>query len=97
MVYKITEAFPKKETYGLASQMQRSAVSIPSNIAEGFRRKHAKEYKQFLTISLGSCGELETQVDIAKRLTYITDDTYRELIHQLEYLCRMIQTLLKKL
>ena len=59
-IYVLTKKFPKEELYGLTSQMRRSAVSIPSNIAEGFRRYHNKEYKQFLYIVLGSCAELET-------------------------------------
>ncbi|GAF73329.1 unnamed protein product, partial [marine sediment metagenome] len=58
-IYILTKKFPKEELYGLTSQMRRSAVSIPSNIAEGFRRYHNKEYKQFLYIALGSCAELE--------------------------------------
>ncbi|MBX4205310.1 MAG: four helix bundle protein [Candidatus Doudnabacteria bacterium] len=66
IVYKITAEFPKSETYGLASQMQRSAVSIPSNIAEGHSRNNRKEYLQFLGITFGSCSELETQIIIAK-------------------------------
>jgi len=63
-IYILTKKFPKEELYGLTSQMRRSAVSIPSNIAEGFRRYHNKEYKQFLYIALGSCAELETQIII---------------------------------
>ncbi len=96
-IYKVTPSFPKSEVYGLASQMQRSSVSIPSNIAEGFRRRHNKEYKQFLNIALGSCGELETQIEIARRLGYITDDQSKILIQSQDYICRMIQTLIKKL
>ena len=57
--YRIAGGFPKQEFYGLVSQMQKSAVSIPSNIAEGFNRFHNKEYKQFLYVALGSCAELE--------------------------------------
>jgi len=57
-IYAITENFPQRELYGLACQMQRSAISIPSNIAEGFARGHTAEYKQFLRIALGSCAEL---------------------------------------
>jgi len=57
-VYAVSSEFPKKEMYGLTSQMRRSAISIPSNVAEGFRRKHNNEFKQFLYISLGSCAEL---------------------------------------
>jgi len=63
-IYTLTKNLPKEELYGLTSQMRRSAVSIPSNIAEGFRRYHNKEYKQFLYIAMGSCAELETQIII---------------------------------
>ncbi len=59
-IYSITDHFPKDELYGLANQMRRSAISIPSNIAEGFVRNHLKEYIQFLYIPLGFCAELET-------------------------------------
>ena len=59
-IYKITKNFPKEEIYGLTGQLRRSAVSIPSNIAEGFARFSNKEYRQFLFISLGSCAELST-------------------------------------
>lgn len=67
-VYLLTDRFPAEERYGLTSQMQRAAVAIPSNIAEGYLRKHKKEYVQFLSISLGSAAELETQVLICKSL-----------------------------
>jgi four helix bundle protein len=70
-VYKITANFPKEEKYGLTSQLSRCSVSIPSNIAEGFMRKSTKEYIQFLYISLGSLGELDTQMEIAVRLSFI--------------------------
>ena len=94
--YKITADFPKVETYGLAVQLQRSAVSIPSNIAEGFRRKHLKEYKHFLTIALGSCAELETQIEIAFRIGYLSQEKKNEIIEEIDYLCKMIQTLIKR-
>lgn len=68
-VYLLTENFPKDELYGLASQMQRAAVAIPSNIAEGYLRGHRKEYIQFLLIALGSASELETQILICKSLS----------------------------
>ncbi len=96
-VYKSTEKFPKQETYGLISQMRRAAVSIPSNIAEGFRRYHNKEYKQFLYISLGSCAELETQITIAKELEYIPKTEEAVLLEQLDHLCRMVSNLIKRL
>ena len=66
LIYTITGQFPKSETYGLSSQMQRCAVSIPSNIAEGHGRNNRKEYTQFLGIAYGSTSELETQMIIAK-------------------------------
>jgi four helix bundle protein len=79
-IYKITRLFPKSETYSLASQMQRAAISIPSNIAEGHGRNHTKEYVQFLGISYGSSTELETQLIISKRqykeLDYEKAETY---------------------
>jgi four helix bundle protein len=67
-IYRLTENFPKAETYGITSQMRRSAVSIPSNIAEGRRRGSRKDFRQFLIISYGSGAELETQIEIAKKL-----------------------------
>ena len=70
-IYKIVSKFPKLELYILTSQMQRSSLSIPTNIAEGFNGFHNKEYKQFLYIALGSCAELETQIEIATELKYI--------------------------
>ena len=72
-VYKITRKFPNSEIYGLSSQMQRAAVSIPSNIAEGSGRKNPKEFIQFLHIAKGSLAEIETQLEIALRLDYIKE------------------------
>jgi len=96
-IYILTKKFPKEELYGLTSQMRRSAVSIPSNIAEGFRRYHNKEYKQFLYIAMGSCAELETQIIIANELNYINGNNKTELIEKIKYICRMINQLIKKL
>jgi len=96
-IYILTKKFPKEELYGLTSQIRRSAISVPSNIAEGVRRYHNKEYKQFLYIALGSCAELETQITIAKNLKYITEDKEIELIEKLDHLCRMTSNLIKKL
>ncbi|MCF7916969.1 MAG: four helix bundle protein, partial [Candidatus Omnitrophica bacterium] len=89
-IYKITKDFPKEEQYSLSMQIKRASVSIPSNIAEGFRRKHNKEYKQFLYIALGSCAELETQLIIANKLDYIKDGQQKELSTLIDYICRMI-------
>ena len=96
-IYKLTEKFPKQETYGLISQMRRSATSIPSNVAEGFKRYHNKEYKQFLHMTLGSCAELETQVTIAKELKCIQQSEEAILLEKLDHIGRMISNLLKKL
>jgi four helix bundle protein len=70
-IYKITENFPKHEIYGLISQMQRAAISIPSNIAEGCDLSSTKETARFLDIAVGSIAEIETQLIIANRLNYI--------------------------
>jgi four helix bundle protein len=96
-IYRLTEKFPKQETYGIVSQMRRSAISIPSNIAEGFKRYHNKEYRQFLYVTLGSCAELETQATIAKELKYIGQDKEAMLLEKLDHIGRMITNLLKKL
>ncbi len=72
-IYIVTKAFPQEEKYVLVSQMRRSAISIPSNIAEGAGRKSQKEFIRFLSISLGSLTELETQLIISKELNYIQD------------------------
>jgi four helix bundle protein len=69
-VYAITEQYPKTEIYGLTSQMRRCVVSIPSNIAEGRRRNSRKDFCHFLTISFGSGSELETQIEIVRRLSF---------------------------
>ena len=73
-VYRATQSFPKEELYGLTSQLRRSAVSIPSNIAEGAARRGAREFSQFLNIAMGSISELETQLLIAVDLGYLPND-----------------------
>jgi four helix bundle protein len=70
LIYELTRNFPKSEEYGLTSQLKRAAVSVPSNIAEGSARAYKKEFIQFLYIALGSLSELETQLYIAKALTF---------------------------
>lgn len=95
--YKITGKFPKEETYGLTGQMRRAAVSIPSNIAEGFNRYHNKEYRQFLHIALGSCAELETQTEASFLLQYIDQTTRNEILEKIDHESRMLRNLIKKL
>ena len=96
-IYVLTKNFPKEELFSLTSQLRRSAISIPSNIAEGFKRFHNKEYKQFLFITLGSCAELETQIIIAKELKYINENEEAKLVEKLDHICRMTSSLIKKL
>ncbi len=96
-VYDVSKDFPLSERFGLVTQMQRAAVSIPSNIAEGFNRFQNKEYRRFLYITLGSCAELETQVEISFDLKYITEEKRNCLIDQIDHESRMITNLIKRL
>ena len=96
-VYRVTKEFPKEEIYGLVSQMPRAAVSIPSNVAEGFNRKHNTEYRQFLYVALGSCAELETHVEIAHDLALITVAQRDELLERLDHESKMVRSLIKRL
>ncbi|MFH1771322.1 MAG: four helix bundle protein [Candidatus Omnitrophota bacterium] len=93
-LYIFTKTFPKDEIYGLTNQMRRASLSIPSNIAEGFMRQHTKEFIQFLFISLGSCGELDTQMVVANKLNYIDDETYILASEKLDHISRMIRALI---
>jgi four helix bundle protein len=94
-VYRVTATFPEVEKYGLVSQMRRAAVSIPSNIAEGKLRGSEKELHHFIRIAFGSGGELETQIEIAKRLTLLTDANSTTLDALLEEIMKMLNTMLK--
>ncbi|WP_205589293.1 four helix bundle protein [Mesonia aquimarina] len=97
-VYRISKAFPNEELYGLTSQIRRSAVSVPSNIAEGAGRKGKKEFCRFLYIALGSLSELETQFEIAIRLNYLAEVTQVDLVSdRIIYIRRMISKLIKTL
>ncbi len=96
-VYNFTMKFPKEELYGLVSQMRRASVSIPSNIAEGFNRYHNKEYRQFLYIALGSCAELETQIEASFVLEFIKQSTQGRVLEKLDHESRMLRNLIKKL
>jgi len=96
-VYAVSTNFPKEEIYGLQSQLRRSAVSIPSNIAEGFARLHNKEYRNFLYISLGSCAELTTQIIIASRLEYIEKTQADIMLCDINDISKMTMSLIKKL
>jgi four helix bundle protein len=93
-VYDVMKSFPKEETYGLVSQLRRSAVSIPSNIAEGIKRNHNKEFKQFLHIAMGSAAELETQLIISQELDFINKDRLQMICSEIEQWNRMTHTLI---
>lgn len=97
LVYEVTNKFPTEERYGLAAHMQRTAVSIPSNVAEGFTRQHTKEYQQFCYIALGSCAELETQLIIAQRRNYLSSEDFAKLEEYFDHESRMLMNLIKSL
>lgn len=96
-IYMVTQTFPKTEVYGLTSQMQRAAVSIPSNIAEGQGRQHTREFRQFLHISIGSAAELDTQVVVAVELGYINADTAQAILDLILEIRKMTYALINKL
>lgn len=92
-IYKVTRGFPRHEQFGLTSQMQRAAVSIPSNIAEGHSREHLKEYLHHLSFAQSSLAELETQIEIALRLNYVTSEQSRDLNQICDSLGKQIRSL----
>ena len=97
LIYKYTQEFPKEEAYGLTSQMRRCAVSIPSNIAEGYERNSQAEFRRFLRIAKGSSGELRTQFYIAKALKLESDEIIDTLLQECVELSSMIQSLINKI
>ncbi|MCX6232353.1 MAG: four helix bundle protein [Bacteroidetes bacterium] len=97
IIYRITENFPIKENYGITNQMRRSAVSIPSNIAEGYGRKSSGSYSHFLSIARASLFELETQIEICIRLKYIKDTESEKLLTEIEEISKMITSLISKI
>ena len=96
-VYRFSSKFPKHETYGLASQLQRSAVSLPSNIAEGHGRNTANEFNHFLGIALGSLAELETQLILAQHLKYLTEEEVGSSLKKADEIGKMLKGLQKSL
>lgn len=97
IIYCLTDQFPKDELYGLASQMQRSAVAIPSNIAEGYLRGHKKEYVQFLLIALGSAAELETQLLICKSLPKFKQIDFSEAESLVSEIMKMLYVMIERI
>lgn len=88
--FKLTSSFPQDERYGLINQMNRCAVSIASNIAEGSSRKSNKDFSRFLEIALGSCFELETQLVIAEKIKYLSNNECQIIVDKLQLLQKMI-------
>ena len=96
-IYQSTQKFPREEIYGLTSQIRRSAVSIPSNIAEGHARRSDPAFAHHLDIALGSAAELETQLTIALKIDYMPRSDYDPLISVLSEIVRVIYGLRSKL
>ncbi len=96
-VYQLCATLPKEELYGLASQMKRAAVSLPSNIAEGNSRQHRAEFRQFVFIAIGSLAELETQLIIALNLSFVREAEVTPIIEKINHLRAMLLTLGRKL
>ena len=97
LIYKLVDSFPKEEKYSLISQIKRSAISVPSNIAEGYGRNYSKDYSRFLQIARGSLYELQTQIEIAKRIWFVKDKNIiiiEELSIEIE---KMLNSLIKKI
>ena len=96
-IYKSIENFPKDEVYGLTGQIKRSAISIPSNIAEGAGRNSDKDFNRFLDVALGSSFELETQLTIANKLNFLNDERFSQLDSKLDEEQKMLIGLQKSL
>jgi len=97
LCYKRTADFPSREMYGLMSQIRRAAVSVPSNIAEGQCRRTLPAYLNHLSIALGSQGELETQIELSRRLTYLTDSEAEEVLELAGRVGRRLHALMRSL
>ncbi len=96
-IYKLTKKFPSEEKYGLTSQLRRSAISVPSNIAEGWGRGSTKEYIHFLLTARASLMELETQLIIASKLKYIEEGHFSELDTSVQSIAMMLNKLVSRL
>ncbi|GAA6767559.1 four helix bundle protein [Flavobacterium sp. CGRL1] len=96
-IYQLTNSFPKEEIYGLSSQIRRSSISIPSNIAEGYGRNGNTELLRFLNISISSLFEMQTQLEISFNLKYITEYQFSKTNGESRELERMLSAFIKKL
>ena len=97
LIYKITKEFPEDERYGLTAQARRAAISIPSNIAEGYGRKTTSDYLRFLYIAYGSLCELETQISISGDLNYIRSENLVKINDDISEVERMLKSLIRSL
>ena len=97
VVYRVTRSFPSDERFGLTSQVRRSAVSVPANIAEGSGRATDRDFARFVGIAYGSLMESVSHLEIARRQTFLDEDNYRDLYGQSERLARMLSGLKKSL
>lgn len=96
-IYKTTSQFPEEEKYGLTSQLRRSSVSIPSNISEGFGRNSQGDFKRFVNISMGSLFELQTQIEVAKNLEFISEEIFQKLYEDTREIERMMSSFIRTL
>ena len=96
-IYLITKELPKNEVYGLTSQIRRSSISLPSNIAEGYGRNSTNDYIRFLQIACGSLYEVQTQLEICRNLEYLSKELFNEIYEQSREIERMLNSLIRKL
>ncbi len=96
-VHRFSQAFPTFERFGLAAQIRRAAISIPSNIAEGAARRTTRDFVAFLHIARGSCAELETQLLLAKQFGYATDDAYEQISSRANEVGRLLTAVISAL
>lgn len=97
LVYRVTKTFPKEETYGLIGQMRRAAVSIPSNIAEGYGRNSTDDYCRFLQVAVSSFYEIQTQSEISRNLKYIDDSTFEGMYESSREIERMLTSMISRI
>ena len=96
-IHQLTKGLPKEEKYELGSQARRAAISIPANIAEGYGKKRSiADFKRFLSISLGSCNEINVYINMFMDLDYIKEETADKLLKRYEVLGKQINTMIKK-